>query len=168
MVDSRLMVSRSKSIGPRVLERTSSTEVESWDEGALRRHARNKRWTRGRWTRTTSYEEEEAEEEATLVSPVSGKPSPRDATSLTPLTGDWHVQTPAADTSPVPAHSLPLPLPFPVPTDVGQVVVPLFEGVASTSGTPRTPACTFVSWQVPRGLVVRGTTGSLLPDPRAG
>ena len=79
--------------------------------------------------------EDEDEKARTRVSPVSGKPSPRDATSLTPLTGDWHVQTPAADTSPVPAHSLPLPLPFPVPTDVRQVVVPLFEKVVSTSGT---------------------------------
>ena len=55
----------------------------------------------------------------------------RGITSLTPLTGDWHVQTPAADTSPVPAHSLPLPLPFPVPADVGQVgVMPYAETTA--------------------------------------
>jgi len=79
-----------------------------------------------------SKDEEEDDEARTLVSPVSGKPSPRDAT---PLTGDWHVQTPAVDTSPVPAHSLPLSLACPVPTDVGQVVVPLFEIVVSKSGT---------------------------------
>ena len=77
-----------------------------------------------------SKDDEEDDEARTLVSPVSGKPSPRDAT---PLTGHWHVQTPAVDSSPVPAHTLPLS--FPVPTGVGQVVVPLFEKVVSTSGT---------------------------------
>jgi hypothetical protein len=107
-----------------------------------------------------SKDEEEDDEARTLVSPVSGKPSPRDAT---PLTGDWHVQTPAVDTSPVPAHSLPLPLACPVPTDVGQVVVSLFEKVVSTSGTRSYTSLHFGFLAGARGLVVRGTTGSLSP-----
>ena len=60
-----------------------------------------------------SEDEEEEDEARTLVSPVSGKPSPGDATALT---GHWHVQTPAVDTSPVPAHTLPLASAFPAHT----------------------------------------------------